>query len=365
MLAIRTPDPGSEQKAIVPVMLRFALASLGPIAVLVAACILGGVWPLAALLYVTAFVMVMDRLPVAPLPACDTARSERVGLVLNIGLAVLHVPLLLLGVWAVAVGPELGIGQRLMLGLALGLYLGQVANSNAHELIHARENWPRRLGKTVFIALLFGHHASAHPKVHHVHVATDDDPNSARAGEGFYRFWPRAWIGSFRAGWAAENAARTRKAPVPGMLSHPYLAYCGGAFAMLFAGYRLAGARGVWVLLAVAGYAQMQLLLADYVQHYGLRRGLLPDGRRESAGPQHSWNAPHWYSGAMMLNAPRHSDHHQHPARRFAALELDAATMPMLPRPLPMMAALALIPPLWRRIIDPLLTRWQTAAPLE
>lgn len=346
-------------------MLRFALASLSPIAVLVAACIWGGVWPFGALLYVTTFVMVMDRLPVAPLPACDTIRSARLGLILNIGLAALHMPLLLLGVWAVAAGPELGIGQRLMLGMALGLYLGQVANSNAHELIHAGGKWPRRLGKAVFISLLFGHHASAHPKVHHVHVATDNDPNSARAGEGFYRFWSRAWIGSFRAGLAAENAARARNVPAPRLLSHPYFIYCGGALVMLVAAYVLAGVRGIWVLLAIAGYAQMQLLLADYVQHYGLRRGVRPDGRREPAGPQHSWNAPHWYSGAMMLNAPHHSDHHQHPARHFAALELDGVTMPMLPRSMPVMAALALAPHLWRRIMDPRLAKWQPGTPLD
>lgn len=346
-------------------MLRFSLASLSPIAVLVAACIWGGFWPLAAFLYVTAFVMVMDRLPVAALPASGNDRTERLGLALNICLAILHVPLLLLGVWSIATRTELGVTQGVVLGLALGLYLGQVANSNAHELIHRQEKWPRRLGKTVFIALLFGHHASAHPKVHHVHVATDDDPNSACVGEGFYRFWPRAWVGSFRAGLEAENVARARKVPAPGALSHPYFAYCGGAVAMLAFAYLMAGTRGIWVLLAIAGYTQMQLLLADYVQHYGLRRGHRPDGRREPAGPQHSWNAPHWYSGAMMLNAPRHSDHHQHPARHFAALDLDAATMPLLPRPMPVMAALALFPPLWRRIMDPRVAKWQAAAPLD
>ena len=124
----------------------------------------------------------------------------------------------------------------------------------------------------------------------------------------------------------------------------------------------IAGAHGVFALLAIAFYAQMQLLLSDYVQHYGLRRRTREDGRMEPVGPQHSWNAPAWYSSAMMLNAPRHSDHHMRPARAFPALEVTADTMPILPRSLPVMAVLALIPPIWRRIMDRRVARWQNPA---
>lgn len=341
-------------------MIRFAIASLSPVADLLAACLWGGIWPTLALVHVTLVVWALDRWSSSVLPVYDTPASLAFGHRLTLVLGGLHFPLLALGVWSLADAGTLDFGQKLALGLALGLYLGQVGNSNAHELIHAPDRWSRRLGKAVFISLLFGHHASAHPRVHHVHVASDDDPNSARLGQGFYRFWPRAWTGSFRAGWRAETAARSRQTPRPSVLSHPYLVYCGGALATLAVSHALAGATGVAMLIALAGYAQMQLLLADYIQHYGLRRVRRPDGRLQPAGPQHSWNAPHWYSSAMMLNAPRHSDHHDNPARRFPALRLDAQTMPVWPHAMPVMAALALCPPLWRRRMDPLAARWQT-----
>jgi alkane 1-monooxygenase len=83
----------------------------------------------------------------------------------------------------------------------------------------------------------------------------------------------------------------------------------------------------------------------------------------ERAGPQHSWNAPQWFSSAMMLNAPRHSDHHLHPGRPFPALRLDPADMPVLPHSMPVMATLALAPPLWRRAMAPCVSRWSAAAP--
>jgi alkane 1-monooxygenase len=78
-------------------------------------------------------------------------------------------------------------------------------------------------------------------------------------------------------------------------------------------------------------------------------------------GPRHSWNAPHWFSSAMMVNAPRHSDHHAHPARPYPALRLpDAQTAPMLPWPLPMACTIALMPSLWKRAIRPHLRPWIT-----
>jgi alkane 1-monooxygenase len=53
----------------------------------------------------------------------------------------------------------------------------------------------------------------------------------------------------------------------------------------------------------------------------------------------------------MMLNAPRHSDHHAHPGRPWPELALDAG-MPVLPQSLPVMATIALWPPAWRALMD-------------
>ena len=101
---------------------------------------------------------------------------------------------------------------------------------------------------------------------------------------------------------------------------------------------------------------QAQLLLSDYVQHYGLTRAFAPDGRPEPVGDRHSWNAPQRFSAAMMLNAPRHSDHHAHPARPYPGAAPAARTR-RLPWSLPMMANVALVPPLWRRMMHPRLDR--------
>ncbi len=341
---------------------HFAAATLTPVALLAAGGMLGGGWLAAALAYLTVFSFALDmlapRAPAAlpapagnadtapnapPIPAAAAAAAAAAD-GLSALLAIAHFALMLLAVRAVSGAGGLGAAERVVAFFAFGLFFGQVSNSNAHELIHRANRGLFTLGKWVFISQLFGHHASAHRLVHHVHVATDRDPNSAAAGESFYRFAPRAWWGSLREGWRAE-AARAR--PVVRIFGE----YLAGAALFAALAWTVAGAAGLAAWLALAAYATLQLLLSDYVQHYGLRRRLGPDGRPEPVGDAHSWNAPHRFSALVMLNAPRHADHHAHPARRFPVLDLERGS-PTLPYPLPVMGAIALWPRRWRRLMD-------------
>lgn len=338
-------------------MILFAIATSVPMILIGFAAISGGVWGWLAVGYVTILVFAMDRLIVRPLENADPEAEFPSATPLLVGLGLGHFALLALALWAVAGPSGLTLVERALVAISSALVMGQISHPVAHELIHRSTRALRWMGRLIYSSILFGHHASAHLRVHHVHVASRSDPSSARLGEGFYRYIARAWIGAFRAGLGAES--RLRMGRDQGILRHPYALYLGVAALLLLASAMIFGARGVAALGFIAGYAQLQILLSDYVQHYGLRRATRSDGRPEPVGPQHSWNAPHWASSAMTLNAPRHSDHHVTPARAYPALQLQAATMPMLPHSLPVMAVLALVPPLWRRIMDPRAARWR------
>ncbi|MFB0931524.1 MAG: fatty acid desaturase [Ascidiaceihabitans sp.] len=110
-----------------------------------------------------------------------------------------------MSICGIAQAGHLSTLDRLLIFICAGLWLGQVSNSNAHELFHRSSSGPRQLGVAIYCSLLFGHYASAHPKVHYVYVATDRDPNSAQSGEGFYRFLIRAWLGGFHEGLVAKT----------------------------------------------------------------------------------------------------------------------------------------------------------------
>jgi len=333
--------------------LLFGFATLTPAALLGTGAVAGGPWVLAAVVYLTAMKSLLDRL----LTPGDTTAGQGGGAALSIAIAVAHFILLPAIVWSL-VNPTLGMLEKLGLFFAAGLWLGQVSNANAHELIHRQSRALHRLGMWSYITLLFGHHTSAHLLVHHPLVATPDDPNTSRKGENLYRYMLRAWIGSFRAGYLAEHARRERVGQPA--WRNPYVVYVGGAFFCLGLAALLGGWQAVVGYLALCGYAQSQLLMSDYVQHYGLLRAAGDDGQPEPVAAKHSWNSPHWFSSAMMLNAPRHSDHHAHPGRHYPDLTIPEGA-PILPRPLPLMASIALVPPLWRRIMDPRVEEWRNA----
>lgn len=333
----------------------FATATLLPFALLIAAAIWGAPWGWLALGAITILLYLMDRLvPVAVRNADPEAEFPGSDALLVI-LGGAHMLALWTSLWAIAGASGLSGLEKALVAVACALIFGQISHPVAHELIHRQARALRLLGRLIYTSILFGHHASAHLRVHHVHVGSQADPNSARWGEGFYRFAARAWPGSFRAGLAAENRLRAGRGFD---LRHPYLLYCGGALALLLAAAWFGGALAVAALLFIALYAQVQILLSDYVQHYGLRRAKREGGRLEPVGPQHSWNTPHWASSAMTLNAPRHSDHHVTPARPYPGLQLRPDDMPCLPHSLPVMAVLALVPPLWRRVMNPRCARW-------
>lgn len=340
------------------IALPFAIATLLPVPVLFVAALAGGGWSVLAAAGMALFVPLLDRLIASNAAAEGTEFPAATALSVTLG--ILHFPMLALGV--VTLADAAGMVQAFAIWLAFGLWFGQVSNANAHELIHRPQRAQHRLGAAVYISLLFGHHTSAHRLVHHRHVATDADPNSARLGEGFYRFALRAWVGSFRGGLLAELQRDGQRKS--GRLGNPYIAYVGGALLCLVLSVWLAGLAGALAYLALAGHAQMQLLLSDYVQHYGLQRHTGPAGP-EPVAERHSWNAAPPVSGWQMLNAPRHSAHHARPTLPYPALHLPAAAeAPRLPRSLPVMATLALVPPLWHRVMDHRAARWRAQQPI-
>lgn len=273
--------------------------------------------------------------------------SDRLSLVL----AASHLLLMIAAIYGLSGRAGYGVFGWTLAFLAFGLWFGQVSNANAHALIHRRDRRLRALGAAIYATMGFGHHASAHRLVHHRFVATLDDPNTAQLGESIYGFIPRAWSGAFVAGYEMEAAILRRRPRRRMPPLHPYVWYLAGTILTALLILILFGITGLlaWVLLA--GFAQLQILLADYVQHYGLRRRALSLGKVEALGLRHSWDAPQPFSAALTLNLPRHADHHLNPNRCWSELD-SRAVAPRLPHSLPVMAAVALWPGKWRGLMD-------------
>ena len=336
----------------------FAAVTLTAPALIAAGAIWGSVWALSGWLWISVLAAILDEFVNMTLATAEGDEfPAAVGL--TITLAVVHMAVWVLVIATAGGATGLVTWEKCLVIFSAGLFMGQVSNSNAHELIHRPSRWLRRAGRWVYISVLFGHHCSAHPLVHHIHVGTHADPSTARRGEHFYRFFFRAWKGSFIEGLRAENK-RFPRSNKP-TWKHPYVAYILGAIVVMMAAFIIGGPKGLLAGLFLAGFTQLQLMQADYVQHYGLFRKTLPNGKYEPVSERHSWNTPHIMSSALMLNAPRHSDHHANPIRPFPSLRL-SNEIPMLPRSLPVMAVLALFPKTWHRVMDPRAAQWQDGA---
>jgi alkane 1-monooxygenase len=266
----------------------------------------------------------------------------------------LYLPLtcvcLVLGCQAWAAG-GLGPFGRAGLVLSVGAVTGVGINA-AHELGHKREKLERWLSKVMLAPTAYGHFYVEHNRGHHVRVATPEDPASARLGEGFWRFWPRTVVGSARSAWSLEaHRLRLRGRHVWSIRNEVLHAWA--LTVALFA--VLAGMFGPEVLpflalQAVVGFSFLEVV--NYIEHYGLVRGRTATGRYEKVDPRHSWNSDAVVSNLALYQLQRHSDHHANPTRRYQALR-SFEDSPQLPSGYPTMILIALVPPLWRRIMDP------------
>jgi alkane 1-monooxygenase len=121
---------------------------------------------------------------------------------------------------------------------------------------------------------------------------------------------------------------------------------------VLFAGLTVAFGPVVLPYLLIQAIVGFSLLeVVNYLEHYGLLRGRREDGRHERTAPEHSWNSNNVASNVLLYHLQRHSDHHANPLRRYQALRhFDEA--PQLPTGYAGMIVAAMLPPVWRRIMD-------------
>lgn len=241
-----------------------------------------------------------------------------------------------------------------------GVMTGTVGIVYAHELLHQRNRAERRLGDLLLAMVLYSHFRSEHLLVHHRHVGTPRDPVTARYNEGFHRFYPRVLRQSLLSSFRAEREMLARKGRPWWDRKNPFWTYLALQGAMLALALALSGWAGLGLFVLQAGVAIWQLEVVNYVEHYGLTRKYLGDGKYERVLPRHSWNASHTATNWLMINLQRHSDHHYKPDRRFPLLQTYAEDeAPQLPYGYPLMALAAMIPPLWRRIMNPRVRAWR------
>jgi len=239
--------------------------------------------------------------------------------------------------------------------ISTGSVLGFGLNVS-HELGHKLQTLPRKIALFNTALGAYGHFSIEHNRGHHRHVSTPEDPASSKMGENIYQFACREMPGAALRAWRLEADRLLRQNKSVWHFENEILqALC--LTALVYGSLiSLYGLDMVIVLIPVAIWGAFQLTSANYVEHYGIQRLKTAHGNYENCLPHHSWNSNHLVSNLVLFQLQRHSDHHAHPSRSYQSLR-DFPELPRLPSGYFGMFFLAYFPPLWFRVMDPLLIK--------
>ncbi|MBX9764344.1 MAG: alkane 1-monooxygenase [Pseudomonadaceae bacterium] len=316
------------------------------------------VWPWFVMIVVFGVIPVLDfivgRDPANPDEAVQVPQLEQQRYYRVLSLATVPALLGMLG-WAgwVFVSHEAWswVGQ---LGwvLSVGTVTGAIGITVAHELIHKDPALEQNAGGLLLAAVCYGGFKIEHVRGHHVHVSTPEDASSSRYGQSLYDFLPHAYKHNFMNAWKLE-AERLKRKNLPALHWRNELIGWYLISALFLLSFTLAfGWLGAVFFLTQSVVAFTLLEIVNYVEHYGLHRRKLENGRYERTNPTHSWNSNFLLTNLFLFHLQRHSDHHAYAKRRYQVLR-HFEDSPQLPNGYAGMIVLALFPPLWRAVMDP------------
>ena len=236
---------------------------------------------------------------------------------------------------------------------SLGVILSTCGINVGHELGHRNKNYEQFFSKALLLPNLYLHFFIEHNLGHHKNVATPKDSATARFGENVYAFFWRSVTQSYLSAWRIENRLLERNGQKKWSFQNRMIRFQLVQLIYLLLLAILFDSR-VMLLLALSGVVGFLLLeLVNYIEHYGLLRKQLPSGRYEPVQPKHSWNSNHEIGRIVLYELTRHADHHFKSTRKYHTLR-HFEEAPQLPFGYPMSMLIALVPPLWFRLMNDL-----------
>jgi len=238
------------------------------------------------------------------------------------------------------------------LGASVGMATGSVGLPAAHELIHRTNKIFQNMGLITLLFCFYGHFSIEHINGHHSKVATEPDPATARPNENVYCFLIRCLIMSWHSAWKTEKEILGNKGRSLISYKNRIILYLVFQFTLFVSTWVIFGTNGLIFLVAHTAVAILLLEIVEYIQHYGLQRQKLNQGGIEPYREMHAWNCHHLATNWSTFNLGLHSAHHRQPGKQFSLLSNQKQSMEM-PTSYPIMILLALIPPIWFKIMNP------------
>ena len=226
-----------------------------------------------------------------------------------------------------------------------------------HELGHRKSIIARTCSKILYLPSQYMHFYIEHNFGHHINVATPEDPATARYKQTLYSFWVTSVIRTYISAWKIQlRLLRVSKKSFLSIKNDMIFYTLFQIIFLLFIYYNF----GIYLtvlslVMSVVSFLFLETI--NYVEHYGLLRKKELSGRYERVKPHHSWNSNHTIGRIVLYELTRHSDHHFKSSKKYQVLE-SLEDCPHLPYGYPTSILLSLIPPVWFRIMNPLVKNY-------
>ena len=222
-----------------------------------------------------------------------------------------------------------------------------------HELGHRKSLLSRIVSKLLYLPCQYMHFFIEHNYGHHVNVATPNDPATAKYKQNLYSFWISSVSKTYISAWKIQ--LKLLKVSKKSFLSFKndmifytlfqflFLVFIYFNFGLIITIYS--------IIMSIISFLFLETI--NYVEHYGLLRKIKPNGKYERVKPHHSWNSNHTVGRIVLYELTRHSDHHFKASKKYQVLE-SLENSPQLPYGYPTSILISFFPPLWFKIMNPL-----------
>ena len=222
-----------------------------------------------------------------------------------------------------------------------------------HELGHRKSLFSRTCSKLLYLPCHYMHFFIEHNYGHHINVATPDDPATAKYKQNLYSFWISSVTKTYLSAWRIQlKLLRVSKQSFISLKNDMifYTLFQISFLILIYLNYGLI-ITIYSVFMSVVSFLFLETI--NYVEHYGLLRRIKSNGRYERVKPNHSWNSNHTIGRITLYELTRHSDHHFKSSKKYQGLE-SIEDSPQLPYGYPTSILISFFPPLWFRIMNPL-----------
>lgn len=247
------------------------------------------------------------------------------------------------------ISQEVSVLYLLSFSIVFGLFTGCFSITLAHDLLHSNKKTDVYLASLLLLLSNIPHLAIDHIYGHHRTIGLKNDTTTAKINQDFYDYFLKISYSRLREvfikgyglpPWAKKRIFRLGRT----MLTLQLLVWV----LLLFA---FPEGKSAFIFFLVQGFmAYLLYELINYIQHYGLER----KSENSPITQAHSWNCYYKYTNYILYMLPLHSLHHLPKAERSKAFS-NLKAGPEMPYLYFVMISIALIPPLWFKIMNKLI----------